>query len=149
MILNIILVFALPWIVCLFHIFKHDKRLVVTISTFSSVIGFTVNEIGEYFGFWRVYPFHKSHISTLPFILGVYSVLGVYLIYFLRKYKRPYFVIFLFTLCTTILEGIWFLMGRVMFGNGWNIGWTFVSYLFPYIFVYLYYLGLKGLKILE
>lgn len=149
MTLNILLVFVIPWIVCMFHIFKQDKRLVVTISSFSSVIGFTLNEIGEYFGFWSVYPFNKSHIPTLPFILGIYPVLGVYSIYLLRKYQRPYSIIFLFTLSTTIFEGIWLLIGKVIYGNGWNIGWTFVSYLIPFIFIYLYYLGLKRLKILD
>ncbi|KGR74355.1 CBO0543 family protein [Ureibacillus manganicus] len=149
MILNITLAFVIPWIVCMLHIFKKDKRLVLTISSFSSVVGFTVNEIGEYFGFWSVSPFDKSHLPTIPFILGIFSVLGVYSIYFLRKYKRPYFVIFLFTLITTISEGIWLLMGLVKYGNGWNIGWTFVSYLFPFTFLYIYYLGLKRIKILD
>ena len=149
MILNVILGFVIPWIVCMFHIFKRDTKLVVTIGPFSSVIAFTVTEIGEYFGFWRVFPFDKSIVSPLPFILGIYSIIGGYSIYFLRKYKRPYLVIFLITLFATISEGIWSLLGMVVYGNGWNIGWTFLSYLFPLTLVYLYYLFLKRLKILD
>ncbi|WP_251400930.1 hypothetical protein [Ureibacillus chungkukjangi] len=53
------------------------------------------------------------------------------------------------TLLTTIGEGIWLLLGMVLYQKNWNIGWTLISYLFPFYFIYLYYLFLKGLKILD
>lgn len=150
MILNILLAIVIPWVLCTFHLLKKDRRIIIVIGSFSSVVSFTVNELGSYYGFWTVYPFlEQKSFSTLPFNLGIYPILGIYLIYFIRKYKRPYITITLFCIFTTALEAIYYLLGKVSYGNGWTITFTFFSYLFPYILVYWYYLYLKKMKILD
>lgn len=140
---------VLPWTVCVFHLYKKDKKVVLFIVSFISIISFVVNDFGIYFGFWSVYPFDLKDLSIMPFNLGLYPILGNYMIFFIRKYRYPYLIILLMALITTILEIIFLLSGRVIYGNGWNAIWTFFSYLLPYLVVYWYYLYLKKLKIMN
>ncbi|SMQ86934.1 hypothetical protein SAMN05444673_7016 [Bacillus sp. OV166] len=150
MFFNIILVFVIPWIVGLLHLYKQDKVLIPVIGSFFSVIAFTINEFGFYFGFWEVLPsFNQKTLSALPFNLGLYPILASYLIYFIKKYKYPYLVLLLMTIFTTLIEMIFSYFGRVIYSNGWNNIWTFCSYMFPYILVYWFYTYLKKLKILK
>jgi hypothetical protein len=142
MFFNSILVFVIPWIVAILHLYKKDKLLIVLIGPFFSVIAFTINE----FGFWEVIPFpNQKTLSALPFNLGLYPILASYLIFFIKKYKHPYAIIFFMSAFTTILEMIFLLFERVIYGNGWNNTWTFFSYLFPYMLTYWYYKYIKRL----
>lgn len=77
-------------------------------------------------------------ISFVPFDLGLYAVLGSILIYTLSKRPfrlNPVLTIIIFSLITTFLEYIALLLGAIVYGNGWSIGWTFISYLTAYICV--------------
>lgn len=56
---------------------------------------------------------------------------------------NAFIIIFLFTLLTTCIEGLGVIFGRVVYHNGWNIGWTFISYLIPAVLNYIYYLYMK------
>ncbi|WP_018392480.1 CBO0543 family protein [Bacillus sp. 37MA] len=145
----IIIAFIIPWLIVLLHLHPKDKKLIPLIGPFGVVVSFLTNELGLYFGFWEVYPFPDlKTIATLPFNLGLFPILGCYMIFFIKKrMTHPYFVVFLATLFTTILEFIFVLMGKVTYGNGWNILWTFVSYLIPYLSAYWFYLYLIKLKV--
>jgi hypothetical protein len=122
----------------------------LTIAPFQSAIAYTINAFGFYFGFWDLYPFGQKEIVHVPFDIGIYPMLSVWMIYFIRRKKtNPFIVIFIFTLLTTGIEGIGIILGRIVYGEGWNIGWTFLSYLIPYILNYRYYLCLKNLGVFK
>lgn len=147
---NILIAFMLPWTVGILHLYKRDKTIIPLIGSFFCIVAFTVNEFGLYFGFWRIAPFlDQKTLSGLPFNVGLYPILASYLIFFIKKTKRPYLMIFFVSLFTTFLETTLVLSGKVVYGNGWNMIWTFLSYIIPYIWVYWYYLYLKRLQIMN
>ncbi len=140
MILHLLLAFLIPWIICVMQLYKKDKTLLFLFAPYSIVSAYIVNAIGYYFNFWEVLPFpNQKHIASLPFDLGIYPVLGCYLIFFIRKFNRPYLVLFLMSLFTTFLEMVFVYFGRVIYGNGWNLYLTFFSYFITYLFLYWYY----------
>ena len=147
----VIIAFIIPWIIGLLHLHPRDKKLIPLIAPLGAVVSFLVNEFGFYFDFWEVYPFPDTKtIAALPFNLGLFPVLGCYMIFFIKKrMTNPYFVVFLITLFTTILEFTFVLTGKVIYGNGWNALWTFVSYVFPYLSAYWFYLYLIKLKVMK
>ena len=147
MFFNTILAFMIPWIVTILHLVKKDKWLIPVIGPFFSMITFIINEFGVYLGFWEVVTsVRPKTLAMLPFNVGVYPILACYLIYFVKKYHHPHAVILLMTLFTTCLEMIFVLIGKVQYGHGWNSLYTFLSYLIPYILVYLYYQYTKKLN---
>ncbi|MGO4699486.1 CBO0543 family protein [Paenibacillus sp. 2TAB26] len=139
MLYNIIFGFIIPWVLASF-IVRKQPILFIVISPVTAVISMIINTIGIYFGFWDFKPiFEKNEtISALPMDLGLYAVLGSLLIYNLSKRTfrlHPVIFILIFSLLTTVLEYTALLFGFVMYGNGWNIGWTFISYLIAYLCV--------------
>lgn len=149
MLLNIVIAFIIPWILMVILYFR-DKEVVLIIAPFQSAIAFTINSIGFYYGFWDLYPFGSKEIVHVPFDIGIYPMLSAYMIYYIKhKEINPLMVIFIFTLLTTCIEGAGVNMGRVVYGRGWNIGGTFISYLIPYILNYGYYLSLKKLGVFK
>lgn len=148
MILNIILGFLLPWIFGLVLYFK-DKKVILTMAPFSSIVAYTVNEFCFNLNLWRLVPLNiDDDITAISVNLGLYPILGCYLIYFIsRKTINSYIIILIFTAATTILEYLGVLFNLVLYGNGWNVGWTFLSYLIPYLLIYWYYLKLKDIKV--
>jgi len=150
MILNIVLGFVVPWAICIMHLYKKEKLLLFLVAPFSSIVAYTINTFGFSFGFWEVIPFpNQKNLASLPFDLGIFPVLASYLIFFIRKIKKPYFVVLLMTLFTTFLELIFVYFGRVIYGNDWNIYFTFFAYLFAYLFVYGYYKYLMKLNVIK
>lgn len=146
MIVNIIIWFIIPWISILLY---KDKSILLTIMPFQSVIAYTINAFGFYFKLWDVYPFQHKVIVAIPFDIGIYPILSAWMIYFIKQKKiNPYAIIFIFTILTTIIEGIGVMLGKIIYGKWWNIGWTFISYLIPYLLNYKYYLSLKKSGIL-
>jgi hypothetical protein len=147
MVENIIVAFVIPWVLILVLYFK-DKKVLLTIAPFQSAIAYTINAFGFYFGFWDLYPFGHKEIVHVPFDIGIYPMLSAWMIYFIRRRKdNPFMIIFIFTLLTTGIEGIGLILGRIAYGEWWNIGWTFVSYLIPYLLNYRYYVCLKKSKV--
>ena len=137
---NIILAFVLPWFIGILHLYKKDKLVLFFIAPFSSVISYVVNTVAYYFGYWEITPFPKlKNLASLPFELGFYPILACYLVFFIRKSKNPYFVVFFMSLLTTLLELLCIYLGWIVYGNGWNIYLTFFSYLLPFLIVYWYY----------
>ncbi|WP_251529870.1 CBO0543 family protein [Metabacillus litoralis] len=150
MIFNILIGLVLPWTVAIFHLYKKERTIIPLIGSFFSVIAFIVNEFGFYCGFWRIAPFFdQKTLSALPFNLGMYPILASYLIYFIKKTKKPYLMTFFISIFTTFLELTLVLSEKVIYSNGWNIIWTFFSYLIPYIWLYWYYLYLKKLQVMS
>ncbi|WP_046173563.1 CBO0543 family protein [Domibacillus indicus] len=142
---------VVPWVIALLHLQRKDKTLIPLIAPFSSVNAFLVNGLGVQFGFWHVYPFiRREFFSTISFDLGLYPVLGCYMIYFIKQSRRnPYFIVVLMAFLTALMEFFFLLMGKVAYGNGWNVIWTFVSYFFPYLFGYWFYRYLQNIKVIN
>ncbi|OME78670.1 hypothetical protein BK120_23310 [Paenibacillus sp. FSL A5-0031] len=139
MLYNIIFGFIIPWVLASSMVRK-QPILFIVISPVTAIISITINTIGIYFGFWNFKPTFKriETISDLPMDLGLYAVLGSLLIYTLSKRTfrlHPFIIFLIFCLLTTILEYTALLFGFVAYGNGWNIGWTFISYIIGYLCV--------------
>jgi len=136
---NIVAGFIIPWIIAC-PLVQRQPRLFIVISPITAVISMVINTIGFYFDFWHFKPIltRNETISAMPFDLGLYSVLGSLLIYFITKRLfgiPPLACLLCFSLLTTLMEYLGLRFDRVMYSNGWNIGWTFISYLIAYIAV--------------
>ncbi|MGG2074760.1 CBO0543 family protein [Lysinibacillus irui] len=150
MFFNFLIAFVLPWLIASMHLFKKDSLLIVLIAPFSSVLAYFINTMAYYFGFWEVAPFpEQKNLASLPSELGIYPVLACYLVFLIRKFKRTYMVVVIMTVITTCLEQIFVLFGWIIYENGWNIVYTFFSYLLPYLVVYCYYRYLTKLSMFE
>lgn len=147
MLFNIIVGFVIPWISGVVFYFK-DRKVLFIIAPFQSAIAYTVNSIGVFYGFWSIYPHEYGKFSTVPYDLGVYPILAVYLIHLIDKTKiNHYLLIVIVTALTTILEWLGIMTGRILYSNGWNLFLTFISYLIPYLLNYQFYLRLKKMKV--
>lgn len=108
-------------------------------------------KFGFHMGFWRYIPvFVNDDLTTVSTNLGFFLVLSCYLIFFIRKKLfNLYLLILLFAITTTAIESLALSFGLVTYGNGWNIGWSFLAYLVPYLIDYWFYLQLKNLGAID
>lgn len=137
--INIIFGFIIPWIFG-YILYIKDRRMLLYITPFASAVSHTVNFWGFKSNFWRLVPLNLEDLASLPFNIGLFAVFPSYLIYYISKKKtNPYLLIVTFSILMTILEQIAVLFGWVMYFNGWNISWTFISYFIPYLIVYAFY----------
>ncbi|CEH31855.1 hypothetical protein AM501_07915 [Aneurinibacillus migulanus] len=143
---NIFLGFVIPWIFGIW-LYNKDKKTVLLIAPLGTMLAYTINLFGFYFGFWNFKPVLKIKLlSSFPFDVGLYPVLSSYLIYFIQKEDiRPYASILIFSLATTLFEYVMLVFGKVSYGQNWNTFWTFWSYVLPYFVIYRYYIALKRL----
>ncbi|MCI1695819.1 CBO0543 family protein [Aneurinibacillus aneurinilyticus] len=148
MIGNIFWGFIIPWVFG-FWLYKQDKKLILLIVPLSVTLSFIINLFGFHFGFWSFTPILKTkELSVFPLNVGLYPMLSSYLIYLIQKNKlHPYILVFIFALCTTLFEYIELFFEKVAYGHGWNIFWTFWSYVLPYFIIYRYHVALKKLGI--
>lgn len=148
MLLNIAVGFLIPWIFGA-YLYRKDKRFLLLIGPLASVFTFILIDLGELFRVWNLYPFEMDNsIAAIPFCLGIYPINASYMIYLIHAKKIPqYGAILIFSIVTTIEEGLGLIVGRVIYDKGWNISWTFISYLIPYLICYYYYFVLFKEKI--
>ena len=148
MVLNIVLGFIIPWVFGIILYLK-DKKILLVIAPFMAVWAYAVNETLFHLNFNRFAPLNiHDDLTTMSINLGLYPILGCYLIYYIRTKKTsPYVLIMIFTLMTTIAEYLGLKFGMVTYDNGWNIGWTFLSYIPPYLTGYWYYYQLKKIGV--
>lgn len=72
MILNIILGCIIPWAFGVILYFK-DKKTVLIIAPFSSILAYTVNEFCFHLNFWRLVPVNISDdYTSISVNLGLY-----------------------------------------------------------------------------
>ncbi|WP_261133702.1 CBO0543 family protein [Bacillus sp. Marseille-Q3570] len=142
--MNIIFGLIIPWIPGIYLI-KKDLKIFLLIAPFASVVAFTFDVLGFHMEFWRISPEREIEtVAALPMYLGVYPILAAYLFFFIkRSHLNRWILIFAVTLITTIIEFIGVSIDMVHYFNGWNIFWTFVSYLLAYLVSYGYFLILK------
>ncbi|MCB2295776.1 hypothetical protein LGK95_20075 [Clostridium algoriphilum] len=102
MIFNIFIGFIIPWISGIIFYFT-DRKILFIIAPFSSAVAFVVNSFGFYYGFWTIAPHTYGKFSTIPFELGLYPILSVYLIHYINKTKiNRYLLIIIATLFTGV-----------------------------------------------
>lgn len=143
MLLNVIIGLVIPWFFGAL-LYKKATKIILIISPFGGILAHIVNSIQYKFEFWTIKPESFEHLNYLIYDIGLYGVLSAFLIYLIhRKNVKPILAILTFTLLTTLLEYIGVAIERIVYFNGWNIFFTFWSYLIPYIFVYLYYILLS------
>lgn len=145
LLLNFIIGFVIPWILGL-YLLKKDAKLFITIFPFESMLAFSINVIGFNLDLWNLYPFKLQHLSGLPFDLGLYPIMAVFMIYLIKKGNHLLITILAITFFTTIEEYCGILIDRITYEHGWNIFYTFLSYLLPYVLTYVYYLIQKQYK---
>jgi hypothetical protein len=147
MLLNLVFGLLTPWILSIFILIK-DKKILLTIFPFMSMLSYTIISLEHDTKFWTLEPSKYNALPSIPYCIGLYPVNACYLIYLIRYTKiNPYTLIFCFSIFTTLEEWIGFLVGKVQYHNGWNIFWTFISYLTPYILCVQYYRLLNKFKI--
>jgi hypothetical protein len=141
MLINILFGFFVPWIILGTYLFKKDKKILLLIFPLGSTLALTINLFGFHFEFWDFKPLMEvKPMSALPLDLGLYPLLGCYYIFLTQRYLiNPYIGIFLFSFVVTGMEWVAVQFEKVIYYNGWNIGWTFLSYLVPFIIIYCYY----------
>jgi len=127
MVINIIIGFIIPWIAGAFFI-KRDVIFVLKVSIIASLISFLFNDIGYYMNWWYVTPKQYANLAFIPFNFGIFSLIAVAMIYFINKSNKVWSMILLFTFGKTFLESILVFCGKVVYGNGWNLAYTFLSY---------------------
>lgn len=146
MIIDWLLFFVLFWIFG-FFLFRKDRKIVLIIAPFGAMLAHIVNELGIFLDYWKVTPIKHGSMSRLPADIGVYAVLSSFMIYLIHHKKfNPNFLVICFTLITTILELILVIFGKVIYYKGWNIFFTFFSYLGPYFLIYWFYSYLNKFK---
>lgn len=139
MLLNIFLGIFIPWLFGIF-LFYRDRITLVIMFPVMSMTSLIIVILGHYSGFWTLEPTSHGILAALPFCLGLYPINTCLLIYFIRKHRKyAYALILAAAIFTTVEEALGLLIHKVEYGNGWNIFWTFISYLVPCILDYLYF----------
>lgn len=137
---NILIACLLPWLISIPWIRKQPLLfLVITPVTIATSMLF--NTVGFYFNFWNVVPYIAANetIAGMPFDFGIYPVLASFMVYTINRVNtHPFYIVLLYSLLTTLLEYIAYLMKIVSYGSNWTIGWTFVSYLLAFSCVAIY-----------
>ena len=106
----------------------------------ASVVSFLINAVGFGLELWNLAPYTRIEtLSALPLNIGLYPVLGCWCIVLIRRFGRSMSLLLIFSIGTTLLEGFAVLIGHASYGNGWNLGWTFISYLGAYVLVYKFH----------
>jgi len=138
MIFNIAVGFILPWIVVA-YLLRKQKKFIILFYPISALISFFINDIGFVY-FWELHQFNATALPALPYNLGLFPLLGCLFIFVIhiKRLSLP-ITLLLFVFFTTIAEFFMVFIGKIIYKNGWNIAWTFLSYLFAYGIVYLYY----------
>lgn len=139
MFINIIMGWLFPWMIAWFFLRK-DVSVIYRIGPISSMIAFAFNEIGYHMKWWSVTPTGAGIISFIPYNLGIFPVISCLLIYVRKKASlNSMFLIFIFSIIKTLMESWLVLVDKVNYGNGWNLIWTFVSYILACSLSYVWY----------
>jgi hypothetical protein len=145
MILNIIVGFVIPFIFGIF-LYRKDRKVIIFIAPIASVISFVINEIGYSSEWWEFSPSFQENetLSALPMDIGLFPFLACLMIHImLKKNIKPFFMILIFSIFTTLIEFVGFILEKVKYQKGWNIFYTFLSYTCAYILGYLYFKLIK------
>lgn len=141
MTINIVFGFVIPWIAGIL-LWRKSPVTIYLIGPIASIVAALFNDLGYHLNFWDFTPKIENDetLSALPLDLGLYPVMACLMIYWIFRTKRQAWLkLTLFALFNTALEFVGLHFGKVEYKNGWNIGWTFVSYFLALLLVYFYY----------
>lgn len=138
MLTNIILGFILPWIFGS-YLFWKNLSYVLHASTIAALIAFLSNDIGYFMNWWYALPKDYGTLSFIPYNFGVFAVIPVFALYLINNGGRTWLIIPLASLLLTIFEGLLVITGKVVYSSGWNLGWTYISYLISLMALYVIY----------
>lgn len=141
MTINIVFGFVIPWIAGIL-LWRKAPVIIYLIGPIASIVAALFNDFGYHLNFWDFTPKIENDetLSALPLDLGLYPVTASYTIYWIVITRRQAWLkLTVFALFNTTLEFTGLYFGKVEYKNGWNIGWTFVSYCLALLLVYLYY----------
>ena len=144
MLINFLIGFVIAWIYGV-YLYLTNPRVVLLIVPFSSVVACAINDWGFNYNFWDFTPIlNEQSYSAISFNLGAFAIMPTGFIHIIQKRKDHHFKYFLgLVLLMTAIELGFVISGKVIYNNGWNIFWTFVSYLFSNSLIYGYYRLLK------
>ncbi len=60
MILHLILIFLVPWMICIIHLYKKDKMLLFLFAPFFSIVAIIINAFGFYYSFFGGYSLFQN-----------------------------------------------------------------------------------------
>lgn len=143
--INFLVGLILPWLGGLFLI-KKDKVLFSRLYLFATGVATVINLWGNCNNFWILKPKlrKRQYLTTTPFNFGLYPIMGILMNFFIKHSNKAASIwIIFFSIFTTAFEFSFKLLGRVIYGNSWNLAKTFMSYFFSYSLTYQYYLWLS------
>lgn len=133
--------FLFPWSIFIILVKKSKFRTLFLTGIFASMLALLVNVLRHNFNWWSFNDVLISTIDVQIFAdLGLYPVEAMLLINFLPKklYKWPIFII-LFSIFNTFSEAILINKNYLYYHNGWNIYYTFISYVIPFTLVIIHF----------
>ncbi len=137
---NFIVGFIIPWSIAILMC-RRVPILFFTVVPFISFISITCNQIGMALGFWTLYPQTDLLIfNSINIDLGfnpASALIFTYMIYF-RKWKR-WIVYLVFILLLNGAEMTALFFDKVAYGHGWNMAFTFITYVIGLIFLDFYF----------
>ena len=148
MLFNIVFGLIIPWIIGI-YLYRKSSNLFIVIYPFGCTVAFIFNTLGLYFGFWSINPLKFNHINALITNLGAFPIIGTLFVYLVHKTTyNNIILIIIFTISTTMIEFILILFKRAVYGSGWNLFYTFISYLTAYTLGYIFYHFVTNKKII-
>lgn len=138
MIGNILLGMVIPIIMGVW-ILRRNFTILIQYYPLGVAISSCINNVGFNY-FWNILPNTRNQsYAALPMDLGIYPIAGCLMMYaILVKGANPWLAILVASLSLTLIEWVAKMMGHVIYFNGWNIFWTFLSYLLPFVIAYGY-----------
>ncbi|ARI77916.1 hypothetical protein HM131_14130 [Halobacillus mangrovi] len=148
--INVLCGLLLPGII-IGYLFKKNPPLITLMYPIGVAIAFVGSDWGFGF-FWDVSPTfeHNPSLSAFPYKIGYFPLLSCLFGYIkVKEIVKTPLLIFLFSFITTFMELLAVWSGKILYSNGWNIFWTFVTYLAGFIVAFLYIKILKKYKVLR
>lgn len=141
MLFNWLIGFVIPWIFGI-YLLRKDFIHIVRIGPAAGLIAFLFSDIGYYMEWFQISPFRSGSLSFVPYNLGIYIILPSYMVYLINRAKKlpAFLAICAFSIVKTILEAVLVYTGKVIYLHGWNLIWTFVSYVLACSATYMIYL---------
>ncbi|WP_145148047.1 hypothetical protein [Paenibacillus xylanexedens] len=133
---NILLGMVVPILLAVW-ILRRNLKILVIYYPLGVAIASCINNVGFNY-FWNILPNTRNQsFAALPMDLGIYPIAGCLMMYvIIVKDAKPWVAILVAALSLTLLEWLAKMMGHVIYFNGWNIFWTFLSYLLPFVLAY-------------
>ncbi|WP_028784308.1 hypothetical protein [Thalassobacillus devorans] len=136
--MNVLLGLLIPWGI-LIYLFMKSPLLVILMYPLGVTIAFVANDWG-FDLVWEVKPIYNNpSLSAIPISLGYFPMVTSIFAYVREKTLIDIWTLILsFSLLTTFIEFLVLWSGKIHYYNGWNILWTYVTYLAGFIVVHVY-----------